>query len=287
VLQVRTLICALALALGCGGGSATVTSPSPDSPIPDSASPDNPPADGPSSPQPCDAGLCKNGGRCFTRGGVATCTCAPPDVWGGPDCANAIGAEVTSISISQNPVAGAAVTFQARLFDPGAVATSVMWTFGDGAALADSALQRNGSDVNSIVDHTFAAPGSHTVTASTTVVLTSTATTTAGVTAPIGSCAKTSWTVTTPGFQYAFDGNAGNPGIVVCLGQTMTFHLDNISVEHPFCIWNGNNQNDAPGVVNNCVSGTTDVVWNVPASLPDGARYRCNVHFFGSAFIPK
>jgi len=211
--------------------------------------------------------------------------CTPADIWSGPDCGTAIGAEVTSILVVGTPVAGGPVTLQARLFDPGGVATSVAWSFGDGASATDASLRRSGTEANSIVEHTYAAPGSYELRAATTAVTTNQASTTAVVVAPLGSCAKTSWTVTTPGFQYAFDGVAGNPGVLVCAGRTVTFHLDGVSGDHPFCIWNGHDEHDAPGVTNNCTVGTTDVVWNVPAVLPDGARYRCNTHFFGNAFV--
>ncbi len=53
---------------------------------------------------------------------------------------------------------------------------------------------------------------------------------------------------------------------------------------HPFCIWNAADHNDAPGVTNNCATGTTDVVWAVPANLTTGGQYMCSIHFFGNTF---
>jgi hypothetical protein len=95
----------------------------------------------------------------------------------------------------------------------------------------------------------------------------------------------TSWTVTTPGFFYSFSGVSGqNPAITVCKGKTFTFHLSNVASNHPFCIWNTTDTNPAPGVTNNCMTGTTDVVWAVPANLTTGARYICDIHFFGNTF---
>jgi uncharacterized repeat protein (TIGR01451 family) len=100
------------------------------------------------------------------------------------------------------------------------------------------------------------------------------------------TCSTTSWTVTAPGFEFDFSGVAGaNPVITVCRGQTFTFHLSNVPSFHPFCIWNGNSNTDAPGVTNNCASGTTDITWAVPAVLPDGAQYKCSLHFFGNTFV--
>lgn len=98
------------------------------------------------------------------------------------------------------------------------------------------------------------------------------------------ACSKTSFAITAPGFQYAVDGVGNNPPITVCRGQTFTFHLDGVSSGHPFCIWNANDTSAPPGVTNNCVSGTADVVWAVPSGFAGAARYICDIHFFGNAF---
>jgi len=105
------------------------------------------------------------------------------------------------------------------------------------------------------------------------------------VVAPVGSCAKTSWTVTTPGFYYAFDDFDDNPPVLVCAGQTYTFHLQATSADHPFCIRKAGSDEDAPGVVNNCTTGTIDVVWTIPPDAAGTADYRCMVHLFGNTFV--
>ncbi len=37
----------------------------------------------------------------------------------------------------------------------------------------------------------------------------------------------------------------------------------------------------------NCNTGTVDVIWQVPSTLPDGARYICEVHYFGNGSVVR
>lgn len=185
--------------------------------------------------------------------------------------------------------AGTMASFTADVTDPDHAISAVSWSFGDGNATLDSALRRTGDTARSTIVHTYGARGEYAVAASVTVAGTSIlASSLASVSGPATGCAQHDFTVSTPDFYYAYAGYAGqNPRITVCPGETFTFHLDNVSHLHPFCIWNQTSTTDAPGVTQNCNTGTIDVVWQVPSSLPDGARYICEVHYFGNSFAVR
>jgi len=57
------------------------------------------------------------------------------------------------------------------------------------------------------------------------------------------------FTVTSPGFFYAINGNQPNPTITLVRGQTYTFAVNSSSI-HPFLI-------NSPGVLNNNISQGT------------------------------
>ena len=185
--------------------------------------------------------------------------------------------------------AGTMATFTADVTDPDHAVAAVSWSFGDGNATVDGALQRTGDTARSAVVHTYGARGDYPVAASVTVAGTTVlASAVASVSGPATGCVQHEFTVTTPDFYYAYDGYAGeNPRITVCLGETFTFHLDNVSHMHPFCIWNASSTSEAPGVTQNCHTGTVDVVWQVPSALSDGVRYICEVHYFGNGFAVR
>jgi PKD domain/EGF-like domain len=228
----------------------------------------------------CSPSPCQNGATCSASGAAATCTCASG--FTGATCAQHLPA-VTALTLPSPAAQGAALSFSAQLSDPDGLVSQVAWTFGDGATASDTSFTRAGGVLTSMVSHTYAASGSFTVgvsagSASRSSALTVTASSSAG-------CSVTSWDVTAPGFFYAFSGVTGNnPALTVCKGQRFTFHLQNLPSIHPFCIWNGGDQNAPAGVTGNCQSGTTDLVWDVPADFSGTARYICDVHFFGNAF---
>lgn len=238
----------------------------------------------PATADPCSPNPCLNGGTCTAPSGSATCACAGG--FTGATCAQHLPTAV-ALQPPASPTAGAPATFVAAIDDPDALVAAVAWTFGDGSdAVLDTAFARAGAAVTSTMQHTYAAAGTFgvgvAVAVSGQVSSKAANVTVAPGTAP--TCSKTSFTITAPGFQYAVDGVGNNPAITVCRGQTFTFHLDNVSSSHPFCIWNANDTNAPPGVTNNCVSGTADVVWAVPANFAGAARYICDIHFFGNAF---
>jgi invasion protein IalB len=92
-----------------------------------------------------------------------------------------------------------------------------------------------------------------------------------------GPCVQTTYVVTNPGTGYSFSGVLGvNPQIVICRGQTYTFHLQNVN-GHPFAVLNNQFQFHS-GVTNNGSEGTVDIVWSVPSDEPIGSRYTCLIH---------
>ena len=211
---------------------------------------------------------------------------------GGGSAAGADGPRGPTVGAPMMPAglaAGTMASFTAEVTDPDHVVTAVSWSFGDGNGTTDGALQRTGDTARSLVVHTYGARGDYPVAASVTVngsKVESSAT--ASVSGPATGCVQHDFTVTTPDFYYAYAGYAGeNPRITVCLGETFTFHLDNVSQMHPFCIWNQSSTTEAPGVTQNCHTGTVDVVWHVPSALSDGVRYICEVHYFGNSFAVR
>ena len=185
--------------------------------------------------------------------------------------------------------AGTMASFSVEVTDPGHAIAAVSWSFGDGNSAIDSALQRSGDTARSVMVHTYGARGDYPVAASVTVAGTTVlASALASVSGPATGCAQHDFTVSTPDFYFAYAGYAGqDPRITICPGETFTFHLDNVSSMHPFCIWNQSSTTEAPGVTGNCTTGTADVVWQVPSALPDGARYICEVHYFGASFVVR
>jgi len=231
----------------------------------------------------CSPNPCLNGGTCSVASGAAKCGCAAGFV--GATCAQHAPA-VTAVTPPASAAAGAAATLTATISDQDSLVTAVAWDFGDGGTKSDTAFTRSGSTITSAVQHTYAAGGSVTVTVTVTGGgATSTKSAALTVTGAAAPCTTTSWNVTQTGSEYDFSGVAGaNPAITVCKGQKFTFHLQGVPAIHPFCIWNAADQSSAPGVTNNCATGTTDVVWDVPANLATGARYICDIHFFGNSF---
>lgn len=73
-----------------------------------------------------------------------------------------------------------------------------------------------------------------------------------------------------------------NPPLTLQRGGTYVFHLNAVGQTHPFNI----NTIDAPGpnfryengVTNNGATGTTDIVFVVPAEAPDVLHYNCEHH---------
>lgn len=89
------------------------------------------------------------------------------------------------------------------------------------------------------------------------------------------------FTVTSPNFWFAINGQEPNPEITLTRGQTYTFEV-NTDVIHPFAI----STTDFPftpaaGVSNNEVSQGT-VTFSVPLDAPDTLYYLCSQHFFGN-----
>ena len=83
------------------------------------------------------------------------------------------------------------------------------------------------------------------------------------------------FTVTSPGFFYAINGNQPNPTITVVRGQTYTFAV-NARSDHPFLI-------NSPGVQNNNVFQGT-ITYTVP-NLASNYTYFCSLHGFGAQII--
>ena len=83
------------------------------------------------------------------------------------------------------------------------------------------------------------------------------------------------FTVTSPGFFYAINGNQPNPTITLVRGQTYTFAVNTDSI-HPFEIL-------SPGVLNNNISHGT-ITYTVP-TVASNYNYICSIHFFGAQII--
>ena len=83
------------------------------------------------------------------------------------------------------------------------------------------------------------------------------------------------FTVTSPGFFYAINGNQPNPSITLVRGRTYTFDINANSV-HPFFI-------NSPGVQNNNISQGT-ITYTVP-TVASNYNYFCSVHGFGAQIL--
>jgi hypothetical protein len=83
------------------------------------------------------------------------------------------------------------------------------------------------------------------------------------------------FTVTSPGFFYAINGNQPNPNITLVRGQTYTFAVNSRS-DHPFLI-------NSPGVLNNNISQGT-ITYTVPTAASN-YNYFCSIHGFGAQII--
>ena len=83
------------------------------------------------------------------------------------------------------------------------------------------------------------------------------------------------FSVTSPGFFYAINGNQPNPTITLVRGQTYTFAI-NTDSSHPFEIL-------SPGVLNNNISKGV-ITYTVP-SVASNYNYICSIHFFGAQII--
>jgi hypothetical protein len=83
------------------------------------------------------------------------------------------------------------------------------------------------------------------------------------------------FTVTSPGFFYAINGNQPNPTLTLVRGQTYTFAV-NSGPTHPFLI-------NSPGVLNNNISQGT-ITYTVPAAVSN-YTYICSIHAFGAQII--
>ena len=83
------------------------------------------------------------------------------------------------------------------------------------------------------------------------------------------------FTVTSPGFFYAINGNQPNPTITLVRGQTYTFAVNTDSI-HPFEIL-------SPGVLNNNISQGI-ITYTVP-TVASNYNYICSIHFFGAQII--
>jgi hypothetical protein len=83
------------------------------------------------------------------------------------------------------------------------------------------------------------------------------------------------FTVTSPGFFYAINGNQPNPTLTLVRGQTYTFAV-NARSDHPFLI-------RSPGVVsNNIFLGT--ITYTVP-NVVSNYSYICSIHGFGAQIL--
>ena len=83
------------------------------------------------------------------------------------------------------------------------------------------------------------------------------------------------FTVTSPGFFYAINGNQPNPTLTLVRGQTYTFAVNSSSV-HPFEII-------SPGVQNNNISQGI-ITYTVP-TVASNYSYICSIHFFGAQIL--
>jgi hypothetical protein len=95
------------------------------------------------------------------------------------------------------------------------------------------------------------------------------------------------YAVTSPGFYFAIDGVANNPGITLKRGKKYKFKVTTSNI-HPFSIRTGSTSasmlyND--GVTNND-SYDKIITFDVPCGAPDPLYYVCTVHsFFGTITI--
>ncbi len=83
------------------------------------------------------------------------------------------------------------------------------------------------------------------------------------------------FTVTSPGFFYAINGDQPNPTITLVRGRTYTFAV-NSSADHPFLI-------NSPGVQNNNITQGT-ITYTVP-NVASNYTYICSIHGFGAQII--
>lgn len=83
------------------------------------------------------------------------------------------------------------------------------------------------------------------------------------------------FTVASPGFFYAINGNQPNPTITLVRGKTYTFAVSASSV-HPFFI-------NSPGVQNNNISQGT-ITYSVPTTVSN-YNYFCSIHGFGARIL--
>jgi len=83
------------------------------------------------------------------------------------------------------------------------------------------------------------------------------------------------FTVTSPGFFYAINGNQPNPTITLVRGRTYTFAVNSSSI-HPFLI-------NSPGVLNNNISQGT-ITYTVP-TVASNYNYFCSIHGFGAQIL--
>jgi len=83
------------------------------------------------------------------------------------------------------------------------------------------------------------------------------------------------FTVTSPGFFYAINGNQPNPTLTLVRGRTYTFAVNSSSI-HPFEIL-------STGVVNNNISQGT-ITYTVP-NVASNYTYICSIHFFSGQII--
>lgn len=83
------------------------------------------------------------------------------------------------------------------------------------------------------------------------------------------------FTVTSPGFFYAINGNQPNPTLTLVRGQTYTFAV-NSSAVHPFKIL-------SPGVQNNDIAQGT-ITYTVP-TIASNYNYICSIHGFGAQIL--
>lgn len=83
------------------------------------------------------------------------------------------------------------------------------------------------------------------------------------------------FTVTSPGFFYAINGNQPNPTLTLVRGRTYTFAVNSSSI-HPFEIL-------SPGVQNNNISQGI-ITYTVP-TVASNYSYICSIHFFGAQIL--
>src|SRR6059036_1687664 len=83
------------------------------------------------------------------------------------------------------------------------------------------------------------------------------------------------FTVTSPGFFYAINGNQPNPTLTLVRGRTYTFAVNSSSI-HPFEIL-------SPGVLNNNISQGT-ITYTVP-NVASNYSYICSIHFFSGQIL--